>query len=65
MLEGHVIATTTQGPSGQETEIRTPYLELEPNLYRAETESRVQIRIGSRSLTATGMLASLQDNRLN
>lgn len=64
MLEGHVVATTTQGPSGQETEIRTPYLELEPNAYRAETENRVQIRIGSRSLTATGMLASLQDNQL-
>ena len=64
MLEGHVIATTTEGLDGRETEIRTPYLEFEPEKYRAETDSRVQIRIGSRSLTATGMLASLQDNQL-
>jgi len=35
-----------------------------PGSYQAETDSRVQIRIGSRSLTATGMLALLQENRL-
>ena len=36
-------------------------------IYRAlvaETDQRVQIRIGARSLTATGMLASLKDNEL-
>lgn len=64
MLEGHVVATTTDGPEGEETEIRTNYLELEPDRYRAETDTRVQIRIGSRSLTAIGMLASLNDDRL-
>lgn len=64
MLEGHVVATTAQGLAGEETEIRTPYLELEPSNYRAETNDRVQIRIGSRSLTATGMLASLKDDRV-
>ena len=63
-LEGHVIATSAAGFSGDVTEIRTHYLELDPRLYRAETELRVQVRIGSRSLTATGMLALLQDNRL-
>jgi lipopolysaccharide export system protein LptC len=30
----------------------------------AETDERVQIRIGERSLTATGMLASLKENQL-
>ena len=30
----------------------------------AETTARVQIRIGARSLTATGMLALLKENRL-
>jgi len=63
-LSGHVIAVSNEGFSGQVTEIRTPLLDIDPNAYTAETNSRVQIRIGSRSLTATGMLALLQDNRL-
>lgn len=64
ILTGHVRAISTSGFGGKETEIRTQYLEFEPDAYRAETDSRVQIRIGPRSLTATGMLALLQDNRL-
>jgi lipopolysaccharide export system protein LptC len=63
-LSGHVVAVSNEGFSGQVTEIRTPVLDIDPNTYTAETDSRVQIRIGSRSLTATGMLALLQDNRL-
>ena len=64
ILKGHVRAVSTDGFNGKETEIRTQYLEFEPAAYRAETDSRVQIRIGPRSLTATGMLALLQENRL-
>jgi LPS export ABC transporter protein LptC len=64
ILKGHVRAVSSTGFDGKDTEIRTQYLEFEPDAYRAETESRVQIRIGPRSLTATGMLALLQDNRL-
>jgi LPS export ABC transporter protein LptC len=64
LLEGHVRATSKRGFSGSETEIRTQKLELDPYNYIAETDERVQIRIGARSLTATGMLASLKDNRL-
>jgi LPS export ABC transporter protein LptC len=63
-LSGHVIAVSNAGFAGQVTEIRAPHLDIEPTMYKAETDSRVQIRIGSRSLTATGMLALLQDNRL-
>ena len=63
-LSGHVRAVSSEGFSGNETEIRTQYLELDPEGYLAETEERVQIRIGARSLTATGMLASLQANQL-
>lgn len=63
-LSGHVVATSAEGFSGQVTEIRAPLLNIDPNGYKAETDSRVQIRIGSRSLTATGMLALLQENRL-
>ena len=62
LLRGHVRATSSQGFSDNDTEIRTQYLELDPARYIAETDERVQIRIGTRSLTATGMLASLNDN---
>jgi len=63
-LSGHVRALSNEGFSGNDTEIRTQYLELDPERYVAETDQRVQIRIGFRSLTATGMLASLNENRL-
>lgn len=63
-LSGHVRAVSSEGFSGNDTEIRTQYLELDPEAYVAETDERVQIRIGARSLTATGMLASLRENRL-
>lgn len=62
LLRGHVTAVGKDADT--DTEIRTQYLELLPGEYIAETDQRVQIRIGARSLTATGMLASLQDNRL-
>ena len=64
LLEGHVRAISSEGFSGNDTEIRTQYLEIYPEAFLAETDERVQIRIGPRSLTATGMLASLKDNQL-
>ena len=63
-LRGHVRAVSTRGNNDQDTEIRTQYLELDPERFVAETDERVQIRIGARSLTATGMLASLNDNKV-
>lgn len=63
-LRGHVRAISNEGFSGNATEIRTDYLELDPEKYVAETDARVQIRIGARSLTATGMLASLKEDQL-
>lgn len=63
-LSGHVRAVSAEGFAGRTTEIRTEWLELIPEQYRAETDRRVQIRIGERSLTATGMVALLQENRL-
>lgn len=65
VLSGDVVAVSSEGLSGEVTEIRTSYLEFDPMTYRAQTDSRVQIRVGSRSLTATGMLASLQENQLH
>jgi lipopolysaccharide export system protein LptC len=64
VLRGHVRAVSSQGFSGNDTEIRAPYLELDPENYVAKTDARVQIRIGARSLTATGMLASLKENHV-
>ena len=63
-LSGHVRAISSEGFSGNDTEIRTEYLELDPEGYFARTDQRVQIRVGARSLTATGMLASLKENQL-
>ena len=63
-LRGHVRALGRSGDDDQDTEIRTQYLELDPERFVAETEERVQIRIGARSLTATGMLASLNDDKI-
>jgi LPS export ABC transporter protein LptC len=64
ILQGNVLAVSSKGFSGDETEIETQYLEQNPETYVAETDDRVHIRIGSRSLSATGMLASLKENRL-
>ena len=64
VLRGHVRATSNSSSSDNETEIRTQYLELDPERFVAETNQRVQIRIGARSLTATGMLASLNDDKI-
>jgi LPS export ABC transporter protein LptC len=64
VLHGHVRAVSSEGFSGNDTEIRTQHLEIDPENYLAETDERVQIRIGPRSLTATGMLASLKDNQV-
>jgi LPS export ABC transporter protein LptC len=63
-LRGHVRVVSSEGFSGDDTEIRTEYLELDPENFTAATDERVQIRIGARSLTATGMLASLKENRI-
>lgn len=63
-LSGHVRVWSSRSEELPPTEIRTPYLELDPDRFTAETDARVQIRIGERSLTGIGMLASLADDRL-
>ena len=64
MLSGHVRIRSSRSEALPATEIRAPYIELDPGRFTAETDARVQIRIGERSLTGTGMLASLADERL-
>lgn len=63
-LRGHVQIVNDGDSAGSNTEIRTQYLELHTAEFIAETDARVQIRIGERSLTATGMLASLYDDKI-
>jgi lipopolysaccharide export system protein LptC len=64
ILRGHVQIVNVGGSAEHDTEIRTQYLELDVKEYIAETDERVQIRFGSRSVTATGMLASLNDDKI-
>lgn len=63
-LSGNVRAVRSNGAGRTATEVRTQYLELEPARYSAYTDRRVQIIMDSQEITATGMTASLQDNRL-
>ncbi len=63
-LRGYVQIVNPGNPGEYETEIRTEYMELDPDGFTAETGQRVQIRFGSRSVTATGMLASLKDDKI-
>ena len=63
-LSGNVRAIQSDSDSATATEVRTQYLELEPAAYSARTDRRVQIIMNEQEITATGMTASLQDNRL-
>ncbi len=63
-LEGDVRATSSQGFSGQATEILAETMTLDPERYEAETPDRIEVRIGDRSLTGIGMLASWKENRM-
>jgi lipopolysaccharide export system protein LptC len=58
------MAVSNEGFAGEVSEIRTQTLQFMPDTFVASTSDRVQIRIGSRSLTAIGMLALLQENQL-
>ncbi len=63
-LRGDVHILNDGSSAERTTEIRTQYLDLDARNFIAETEQRVQIRFGSRSVTATGMLASLHDDKI-
>lgn len=63
-LEGNVTAVSERGTPADETEIRSPYLDLEPKNFVATTDARVQIRVGTQSITGIGMLASLDEDRV-
>ncbi|HNP36995.1 MAG TPA: LPS export ABC transporter periplasmic protein LptC [Woeseiaceae bacterium] len=64
LLHGNVHASSERGFSGDETDVFTESLTLQPDLYTAATDERVRIQIGERTLSGTGMLAFLKENRL-
>ncbi|MCH9695036.1 MAG: LPS export ABC transporter periplasmic protein LptC [Gammaproteobacteria bacterium] len=63
-LRGDVQFVNNSTDASDETEILSQYMELDPDRFIAETDARVRIRFGSRSVTATGMLASLNDDKI-
>lgn len=63
-LRGDVRVISDHSNADEATEITTQYLEFDPDRYVAETDQRVQLRFGTRSVTATGMLASLNDDKI-
>lgn len=64
VLEGRVRAVSEPNQNGEVTELTTDYLEFDPRDKSARTDQRVTIRIGERSLSATGMLALLEEDRV-
>jgi lipopolysaccharide export system protein LptC len=64
VLQGEVRALSEPDEDGKVTELTTPYLEFDPRAKTASTDERVTIRIGEQSLSATGMLAFLQEDRV-
>ena len=64
-LRGHVQIINSGKDDEGDTEIRTQISASSiRELFVAETDERVQIRFGARSVTATGMLASLDDDKI-
>ncbi|MEO0998926.1 MAG: LPS export ABC transporter periplasmic protein LptC [Pseudomonadota bacterium] len=60
-LSGNVIAESLgETPAALVTETLT----VEPQRYRASTDARVTISVGERSISATGMLAFLDEDRI-
>lgn len=61
-LSGGVTAVSTD--DGVVTALETESLELEPERYTAKTDDRVTLRVGSQTLSATGVLAFLNEDRI-
>ncbi len=64
VLSGDVRAVSEPDDNGEVTELATPHLEFDPRTKTASTRERVTIRIGEQRLSATGMLAFLQEDRV-
>ena len=63
LLEGNVKASTLK-ESSQETIVLTDQLEVDPQRYLIKTEKMVTINIDGNNLSAEGMMAILNEDRL-
>ena len=63
LLEGNVKASTLK-ESSQETIVLTDQLEVDPQRYLIKTEKMVTINIDDNNLSAEGMMAILNEDRL-
>jgi LPS export ABC transporter protein LptC len=63
-MSGNVYAQATTSAEQIPIELRTETLAFDPQQDQVETADKVQIRIGEGTLTATGLLASLRDDRI-
>ncbi|MEM1262301.1 MAG: LPS export ABC transporter periplasmic protein LptC [Pseudomonadota bacterium] len=61
-LTGDVEATNESG--SVPTTLKTSALTVDPQRYELSTEARVNLRVGERSISATGMLAFLNEDRI-
>ena len=62
VLSGEVEASNVAGDVP--TSLRTSTLTVDPQRYLLSTEARVTLRVGERSISATGMLAFLNEDRI-
>ncbi|MEM8984426.1 MAG: LPS export ABC transporter periplasmic protein LptC [Pseudomonadota bacterium] len=61
-LVGDVQASNVDG--SVPTTLRTSSLTVDPQRYELSTDARVDLRVGERSISATGMLAFLNEDRI-
>ena len=64
VLFGDVVATRLAEQPGDEVRLSTERLSYDPRAQVVETDDRVRFELGAGSLVATGMRASLSDNKI-
>ena len=63
-MSGNVLARATATENQLPIELRTETLSFDPEQDQVETPDKVRIQIGEGTLTATGLQASLRDDRI-
>ncbi len=62
VLSGNVLASNVDGATP--ASLRTTLLTVDPQRYELSTTARVTLTVGERSISATGMLAFLNEDRI-
>jgi LPS export ABC transporter protein LptC len=63
LLEGNVIATNSKA-ANERTIIYADELRIDPKTYQVNTDTQVNIKLGDHDLSARGMVAILNENKL-